>query len=52
MPENVGYYITELNANYWYKGLSHTVSGLTGVNLFMSSSLLDINVVHFYCGSW
>ena len=43
MPEIVGY-ITELIANYCYKGLCHTVLGLNGVNLFMSCSLLDINV--------
>ena len=28
------------------------VSGPTGVNLFMSCFLLDINVVNFYCASW
>ena len=50
MPENVGY-ITELATNYRYKGLSHNVLGPTGVNLFVSCSLLDINE-KFYCGSW
>ena len=44
MPENVGY-IAELIANYCYKGLSHNVLGPTGVNLFPSCSLLDINVL-------
>ena len=43
MLETVGY-ITELIANDFYKGLSHTVLGPAGVNLFMSCSLLDINV--------
>ena len=43
MPENVGY-ITELIANYCYKGASHTVLWPADVNLFMSSSLFDINV--------
>ena len=48
MPESVGY-ITELIADYCYKGLSHTVSGPNAVLLFMSCSLLDINDVNFYC---
>ena len=54
MPENVRY-ITELIANYSYKGLRQDVLGPTGVNLFMSSSLLYINfgvLVNFYCASW
>ena len=34
MPENVGY-VAELIANYCYKGLCHTISGPTGVNLCM-----------------
>ena len=42
-PENVGY-ITELTANYCYKGLSHNALGPTGVNLFMSCSLPDLNM--------
>ena len=45
MPENVGY-TTELIVDYCYKNLSHNVLGPTGVNLFMSCSLLDINVCH------
>ena len=44
MHENVGY-ITELIANYCYKGFSNNVLGPTGVNLFTSCSLLDINVL-------
>ena len=54
MPENVRY-ITELIANYSYKGLRQDVLGPTGVNLFMSSSLLYINfgvLVNFCCASW
>ena len=47
MPENVGC-ITELIANYCYKGLSHTVLEPNGVPLLMSCSPLDINVVNFY----
>ena len=42
MPESVGY-ITELTANYCYKGLSHNIWGSTGMNLFMSSSVHDNN---------
>ena len=34
VPENVGY-VAELIANYCYKGLCHTISGPTGVNLCM-----------------
>ena len=51
MPEIVGY-VAELIANYCYKGLSDTVLGPNGANLCMSCSLLDINVVNFYCASW
>ena len=51
MPANVSY-ITELVANYCYMGLSHTALGSNDVNLFMSFSLLDINIVNFYCASW
>ena len=51
MPENVGH-IAELNANYCYKGLSHTVLGPNGVNLFMSCSHFDFNGVNFHCASW
>ena len=40
MPENVGY-ISEVVASYFHKSLSHTVLGLTGVNLCMYCSLLD-----------
>ena len=44
VPENVGY-ITELIANYCYKGPSHNILGPTGVNLFKSCPLLDINML-------
>ena len=50
MPENVGC-ITELIANYCYKGLSHNVLGPAGVNVFISCSLLDI-YEKFQCMSW
>ena len=40
MHGNIGY-ITKVIANYRYKGLGHNVMGPTGVNLFMSCSLLD-----------
>ena len=43
IPKNVGY-ITELIANYCYKGLRHNKLGPTSVNLFMFCSLHDINV--------
>ena len=43
MPENVRY-ITELIADYCYKGLSHNVLGPAGMNLFMSSFLRYVDV--------
>ena len=45
MPEETVGYISELIVNYCYKGLSHSVLGPDCVNLFMSYSLLDINVL-------
>ena len=44
LHENVEY-ISKVIANYCHKGLSYNVLGPTGVNLFMSCSLLDINVL-------
>ena len=41
MHENVGY-TTKMIANYSYMGLSHNVLGTTGVNWFMSCSLIDV----------
>ena len=43
MPENVRY-ITELIANYCYKGLRHDVWGSTGENFSMFCSLLYMSV--------
>ena len=43
MPENVRY-ITELIANYCYKGLKHDVWGSTGENFSMFCSLLYMSV--------
>ena len=43
IPENVEY-ITELIANFCYKGLGHYILGPTVVNLVIACSLLDINV--------
>ena len=41
--ENVGILLNWLQISY--NGLSHDVLGLAGVNLFISCSLLDINVL-------
>ena len=41
MPESIGY-ITELIADYCYKGLSHNVLGSAGVNLFTSVLYLTL----------
>ena len=46
MPEIVRY-ITEAIANDCFMGLGHIVLGPNGVNLFMSFSLLDINILSF-----
>ena len=44
MHDNVGYFIKVIT-NYCYKGFNHNVLGPTSVNLFMSCSLRDINVL-------
>ena len=56
MPENVGY-ITELIADFYYRGLGHTISGDNWGEfvhvLFSTEPSEECALVNsFYCASW